>query len=355
MAGAISKSGGLYDAGKIFDALTGYQGTQFSLEALRKENPFLYFSNAFETVKSHLTITEIFASAINDLDPRGLMHNPTARPEQNRSVPFRAVGSLEIRTALQMMDSCFTESEVDSMLSGTIDSLSAAIYNNINQTCQDAINGVVTCTDVIRNMNQEVRKTPEEDNVVTLDATTSGFTLDVALAIRDEFFRNTQQNFVRTDDYYLVIPESARQAFLKSAGTIQALSYQSDLANMKSVMVINGCPVYSPKGDFFRQYKGIKVKGGAAKDCVLGYAVLNKGISIGYKRHLFSRNMVRSTGVPYSLKEIDSMQRAMYKVIVKDAPSTYHEGVVVKVEAMIGAMRTFSGAVVRIALPTTSI
>ncbi len=355
MAGAVSKAGGLFNIASAYEALYGFQGSQFSLDALRRVNPFLFFSNAFDTIGTHLTIAEPFSSAIKDVDANGLMHNPAPRPEQNRSVPYRTVGAAEIRTALQMMNSSFTESEVKAYLSSLVDSMSTAIYNNINQICQDAINGVVTCTDIINNLSQEVDKGPDKDNVVTIDAVTSGFTLDVAISIRDEFFRNTQQNFVKTDDYYLVIPESARQAFLKSAGTIQALSYQSDLANMKSVMVINGCPVYSPKGNFFKVYKGIKVKGGATKDCVLGYAVLRNGITIGYKKHAFGYGMSNISQMSLSPEAVNNMQNAMYRMIIADAPSTYHEGVIIKVEAQLNALRTHSGSVVRIALPTTSI
>lgn len=354
MTAVVSTNKSMLSPIDAYTTLYDFQGAQFSLEALRRVNPFLFFSNVLETTRSHVTVSETFASDLQDIDPRSLLLTPSSRPEQNRSVKIIQSSAAEFKTEAEMYASDLTESGAMSYLSSIVDSISAAIYKHINHKCQAAINGNVTISDIIIPGSASVEVGPDADSVTTLDATTTGFDLATSAKIRVAFAAQTQNNFVNSDDYYLILPEAARAKFLESAGGIQAVSYSDDLKLMPSVEIIRGSPVYSPKGNFFKK-TSVKI-GSTTKDCVLGYAVLKRGLTIGYQAKYFGDSGFRnSSRMPVSPERVSNISNAMYSISLREMPSTYHKGYVVAVEGNIGVLRSFSGSVVRIALPVDNL
>lgn len=355
MTGVISSAGGIASVMEAYQSLFGWHRTGFSLESVKATCPFLRYSSVFSTYLQHVTASEPFLSRLQTISPNTQTIQSTPRAEENRSAPITYAILQELRTNIQLAASSMSRSEAMNYIENLKNGLRGSIITYINDKCYSAMVGSVTISNVMLPNGDMgiINRDADSDGVGIIDATTTGFDLSVMTKIPVEFAKNTQNNAIDTSSYYLVLPEAAKAKFLDSATVVQSVDYHRDLELERMTQTIRGAPVFTPKAGFFKPTK-VKI-GSTTKDCVLGFAVLNGGLTIGYQEQV---GMIMSNYFPKSeIIESDHLNMApsMFGIYIKDLGIDRPNGFGLTTEGSIGVVRSFTGSVVRIALPVDNI
>lgn len=318
---------------------------EYSFERLRANIPFLFFSKKIAlSGDNSLAIVDSADMSFSDGAIGDEFHKQVALNITTRMSKGQPLNLAFPLTNYLASGSSISESGIYNLVQMLINDVQVAFYRKVCERFIQAVDSNIFAVSVL-GQGGNVAITPTQDAVGVIDANTNGFTEATLAAIQSYFYANVSEAKENIENFYLVIPYSAREKWLETIGNPNnAVSYET-YATMKNVMYIRGHPVYTPANRFFKR----ETIGG--KTGIVGYAILQNGLAFGYNpAPLTSDGLVNNTRVPLDAAS-QELKMGMYRVVADQLGWPYITGVGIRAEGMLGVMRAFKGAVVKILLP----
>lgn len=346
MPQALSNYSQLYTSADVADFINK-NGVfpEYDFERLRQTIPFLYFSrNVALDGSNQIAIVDSAEMNFEDAEVNTYLHNPVAVNVSTRMSKGKGIKLAFPLTNYMASNISISWEGLQSTVQTLINGVQEAFYRKICERFIAAVDENIFAVNVI-GTSGGTTITPAQDSVGVIDATTTGFTEATLASIQSYFYANVSEAKENIENFYLVLPYSAREKWLETIGNPNnAISYET-YATMKNVTYIRGHPVFTPPNKFFKR----ETIGG--KTGIVGYAVLQNGFAFGYVPAVLTpQGLVNSTNLPLQATSAE-LRKGMYRIMADPLQWPHVSGIGIRAEGTMGIIRAFKGAVVKILLP----
>lgn len=218
--------------------------------------------------------------------------------------------------------------------------------------------------------------TPDQDGIVTVNATAKGMTYEVV----EEVLTLLSDRQANSGDVLFVVPYGAIATFRNDAKASEILTEESFFGGMRMTRLAgNSFYTTSSPSTFFKEQDGVTVRNSdgtttSVDDVIIGYAIPRDSILFAYVNHAIPQvsGIMNTTGVApaaltpmgiennliseiYSGADFGPDITTMFKMRADENPFPYLMGLNTRTEAAIGAIRAREGALVKIALPKSTL